>query len=184
MPVIGEIATFAFDDTNRKMVDLLRQQGWVACEGQSVARTTGPNGLPNLFQVIGTAWGTDDVNAFNIPDLRGQFLRCWTHGKKVDPDADSRPPLMEGGVGGNRVGSSQAHEFADHDHFTKGGSGFIMAATQEDIAVVHPASRQMRGHGNPPRQGGHETRPANVYVMRCIFTGHAPLPKDVKFFAG
>lgn len=186
MPVIGEIAAFAFDDNNKdskvRMADELRKQGWVACEGQSVARVVGPNGLPKLFEVIGSAWGTDDPNAFNIPDLRGQFLRGWAHGGKADPDAGSREKLLEGGTEKNKVGSAQGHAFASHNHGIKGGSPFGMVGNDHDIAVQHPAASQDRGQSKL-FEGGSETRPRNVYVMFCIFTGHAPLPPKVNFFA-
>jgi microcystin-dependent protein len=182
MAVAGEIAMFAFDDSKPATIDALRQQGWVACEGQSVARVAGPNGLPNLFRVIGTAWGSDDPNAFNVPDLRGQCLRGWTHGKGSDPDAANRHDIREGGAKGNKVGSAQGHAFAAHNHGIKGGTPLGMLDSREDICATHPESNQ--GCGNSVMmQGGSETRPLNAYVMYCIFTGHAPLPAQVKFFA-
>jgi microcystin-dependent protein len=46
--------------------------GWMLCQGQAISRTT----YAELFAVIGTAFGTGDGSTtFNIPDLRGEFLR-------------------------------------------------------------------------------------------------------------
>ena len=46
--------------------------GWLLCNGQAVSRTT----YAELFEVIGTAFGVGDGSTtFNIPDLRGEFLR-------------------------------------------------------------------------------------------------------------
>ena len=47
-------------------------QGWLYCNGAAVSRTT----YAELFAVIGTSFGTGDGSTtFNIPDLRGEFLR-------------------------------------------------------------------------------------------------------------
>jgi microcystin-dependent protein len=183
MPVVGEIATFAFDNTKPQLIDRLRQQGWVACEGQSVAQVDGPNGLPHLYEAIGNAWGSDDPNAFNIPDFRGQFLRGWSHGDgNPTVEADARHPLRKGGAAGNKVGSAQDHQFAAHNHGIRGGTPVAMLTPSDDMCATHPSSPQERGSA-PMMQGGPETRPRNVYIMYCIFTGHAPLPRQVKFFA-
>ena len=48
--------------------------GWLYCDGAAYSRTT----YKNLFDVIGTTYGTgDNVTTFNIPDLRGYFIRGW-----------------------------------------------------------------------------------------------------------
>lgn len=55
--------------------------GFMECDGRSISRTT----YSGLFAILGTVWGIGDgVNSFNIPDLRGEFLRGWDHGKFVD----------------------------------------------------------------------------------------------------
>lgn len=46
--------------------------GWLLCDGSAVSRTT----YATLYGVIGTTWGTGDGSTtFNVPDLRGQFVR-------------------------------------------------------------------------------------------------------------
>jgi len=46
--------------------------GWLLCDGSAVSRTT----YATLFAAISTVWGTGDGSTtFNVPDLRGQFLR-------------------------------------------------------------------------------------------------------------
>ena len=44
--------------------------GWLACNGASVATAT----YPALFAAIGYTYGGAGA-AFNLPDLRGEFLR-------------------------------------------------------------------------------------------------------------
>ena len=46
--------------------------GWFLCQGQALSRTE----YADLFKAIGTNFGTGDGSTtFNIPDLRGEFLR-------------------------------------------------------------------------------------------------------------
>ena len=55
--------------------------GYLECNGQAVSRTT----YATLFSFIGTTYGVGDGSTtFNVPDLRGQFIRGWDHGKGVD----------------------------------------------------------------------------------------------------
>ena len=46
--------------------------GWMLCQGQALSRTT----YAKLYEIIGTAFGSGDGSTtFNLPDLRGEFLR-------------------------------------------------------------------------------------------------------------
>jgi len=46
--------------------------GWLWCDGTAYSRTT----YATLFAAIGTTWGAGDTTTtFNVPDLRGQFMR-------------------------------------------------------------------------------------------------------------
>ena len=71
---VGDIKSAAFETV---------PAGWLECDGTAVSRTT----YATLFAKIGTAWGQGDgVNTFNVPDLRGLFLRGWDHGAGRDPN--------------------------------------------------------------------------------------------------
>ena len=60
------------------------------CAMALVNRTT----YANLFAAIGTAWGIGDgPTTFNLPDMRGNFLRGVDPGIGQDPDAASRTAL-------------------------------------------------------------------------------------------
>ena len=52
--------------------------GYLECAGQSLPRTGQYN---NLYQKILTTWGAVDANHFNLPDLRGVFVRGWVNTK-------------------------------------------------------------------------------------------------------
>jgi phage-related tail fiber protein len=49
--------------------------------GAAVSRTT----YAALFAAIGTTWGAGDgVSTFNLPDLRGAFMRAWDDSRGID----------------------------------------------------------------------------------------------------
>ena len=46
--------------------------GWLICDGRAVSRTS----YPGLFSLLGVSYGVGDgIITFNLPDLRGSFLR-------------------------------------------------------------------------------------------------------------
>jgi microcystin-dependent protein len=82
----------------------LRDFGWLLCNGQQLDRAQ----YPDLFRVLGTRFGGDGIPYFNLPDLRGQFVRGTDRGTHRDPDAATRGTTSSGGAIGDRVGSSQS----------------------------------------------------------------------------
>ena len=79
--------------------------GWLKANGAAVSRTA----YAALFAAIGTTYGGGDFrNTFNLPDLRGEFIRGWDDGRGVDT--------------GRVFGSAQAHALQSHQH------GLAMAA--------------------------------------------------------
>jgi len=44
--------------------------GWLKCDGRSLSRTD----YTDLFDIIGTSFGSADINHFNLPDTRGRVL--------------------------------------------------------------------------------------------------------------
>ena len=56
-------------------------EGFLLCDGSALSRTS----YSTLFEAIGTAYGTGDGSStFNIPDLRGEFIRGTDGGRGVD----------------------------------------------------------------------------------------------------
>jgi microcystin-dependent protein len=69
---VGEVAFFAMATP---------PSGWLKANGAAVSRVT----YASLFAAIGTTYGSGDgINTFNLPDLRGEFLRGWDDGRGVD----------------------------------------------------------------------------------------------------
>ena len=147
-------------------------QGYLFCDGASYPQTGAYN---NLYLVIGTNFGGTDV-AFNVPDLRGMFVRGVTNTSTNDPDVIARY-AAPGGNSGNNVGSIQKDELKSHNHITDADSKLPwMRNTQNNTNSVD-------GGGNvnyDPQPlpiipaGGHETRPKNVYVNYIIKYALAP----------
>lgn len=99
---------------------------------------------------------------FNIPDLRGEFVRGWDNSRGVDPDAGTRTDRGDGTTGDN-VGTKQDDIFEDHQHTLSSGT-FSAGGV---LAAVTGAGGSSTGFGLNPL-GGAETRPRNVALMYCI----------------
>lgn len=134
--------------------------GYLLCDGSSYLRTT----FPNLFTVIGTACGAVDGTHFNVPDLRGYFLRGVDGGSGNDPDTLSRTAMNTGGNTADNVGSVQGYQVQSHLHNTQlfqGGATInAYGAAGTSIAVGSGA--------NTGPTGGSETRPLNAYCYYII----------------
>ena len=73
--------------------------GYLECNGNAVSRTT----YAALFAIIGTNYGTGNGSStFNLPDLRGEFVRGFDNGRGADS--------------GRSIASSQGASNASHNH--------------------------------------------------------------------
>jgi microcystin-dependent protein len=73
--------------------------GYLKCNGAAIDRTT----YADLFAVIGTTHGAGNGSStFNVPDLRGEFVRGWDDSRGVDS--------------GRNFGTAQSHTNAVHNH--------------------------------------------------------------------
>jgi len=55
--------------------------GYLEADGAAVSRST----YSALFSITGTAFGVGDGSStFNLPDLRGEFIRGWDNGRGID----------------------------------------------------------------------------------------------------
>jgi len=137
--------------------------GYLECDGSPISRTT----YASLYGVIGTMFGVGDgTTTFNLPDLRGRFLRGWDHGAGVDPDAASRTDRGDGTTG-DYVGTREDDAFKSHHHELYRPSSPILstAAAQAHYAL---GTAQVQSGVNTVDTGGNETRPVNIAVMYCI----------------
>ena len=117
--------------------------GWLECNGASLSTST----YADLYGVLGTVFGSGS-GTFNLPDLRGEFVRGWDHGRGADS--------------GRTFGSYQADDYRSHAH-----SGCA------DVDTSHPANvSDGAGYGaksgGTSASGGSETRPRNRALMFII----------------
>jgi tail collar domain len=151
--------------------------GWLLCDGSAISRIN----YAALFAVIGTASGQGDGSAtFNLPDMRGVFLRGVNGARSdsyADPDDNTlRTNIFAGGNTGNAVGSYQADMFASHNHTIGIGSdGTVIAGNilQGTSGVTFRFSSSgingdFNGADGSHYAGGSETRPKNTYVNYII----------------
>lgn len=132
-------------------------EGWLLCDGAAYSRTVD---YDDLFAVIGTAFGAPDVNNFNVPDLRGQFLRGTDNGAGEDPDATTRVESKSGGNTGDNVGSKQADLLPDHDHSLNVNSQLGNGSKSYRLGLSRTLGIRSIS--------GTETRPKNVNVNYII----------------
>jgi microcystin-dependent protein len=129
--------------------------GWLPCEGQAISRTS----YARLFANIGTVFGTGNgTTTFNLPDLRGEFIRGWANARSVDT--------------GRAFGSFQADELKAHTHSHNGSSNKTGLSSSAYGSNVTVASNILAGSPTSgpvsDSTGGTETRPRNVALMYCI----------------
>jgi microcystin-dependent protein len=134
--------------------------GWKMCDGSAISRST----YDALFAVVGENFGQGNgTTTFNLPDLRGQFVRGVDNGAGTDPDAGSRTAMATGGNTGDAVGSVQDEEFKEHNHDVNGEGGLnstLVAATSNNSTTPSTITTE--------NAGGSETRPTNAALNFII----------------
>lgn len=147
--------------------------GWLLCDGRALRSRE----YPHLYGAISTNWGGGyrrrgedwfrEDEDFNLPDLRGVFLRGVTGGRTnafSDPDAAARTAAVPGGASGNQVGSVQMDDFKSHNHNLRVNYG--PGELPRDWAYFYSAGNTAYGYSDSA--GGSETRPRNTYVNYII----------------
>jgi microcystin-dependent protein len=127
--------------------------GFIKANGASLSTST----YAALFAAIGYTFGGSG-GSFNVPDLRGEFLRGWDDSRGVDS--------------GRSFGSAQADEFKSHTHTGSSlAAGTIWLSRYQLSGGTWPNERDgnTSGTGSPTgATGGTETRPRNVALLACI----------------
>lgn len=123
---------------------------WLECNGAAVSRTT----YATLFAITGTTFGAGNgTTTFNIPDLRGEFVRGWDNGRGIDS--------------GRAFGDAQNDGFKDHTHLitppTASGEAGQGATTTGSLGGGEAVTAYSSGS-----TGTTETRPRNISLMYII----------------
>jgi microcystin-dependent protein len=143
--------------------------GYLKANGAAVSRTT----YAALFAAIGTTFGVGDGSTtFNVPELRGEFIRSWADGRAVDT--------------GRTFGSSQGEAIQSHNHSgstnttgnhahtvgisaTAGGfNGYALGGLNFSTTIGTGGAGDHSHSLSINNAGGPETRPRNVALLACI----------------
>jgi len=160
--VVGEVAFFARTTP---------PSGWLKANGAAVSRTT----YAELFAAIGTTFGAGDGRTtFNLPDLRGEFLRGLDDGRSIDR--------------GRRLGTAQGDAIRNItgklDGSAMGSGNQVLEGKMIASGAIGTTYQQRQWSGD---QGGwgeqsvsfdfdasrvvptaSENRPRNVALLACI----------------
>jgi microcystin-dependent protein len=134
--------------------------GYLKCNGAAVSRSA----YADLFAAIGTTYGAGDGSTtFNVPETRGEFLRCLADGRAVDT--------------GRVRGSAQA---ASEVSYLTQSTGYVGAAWSDAINMtagqeeVYNASHVNGGNlgvatvANDCILTRYRVRPRNIAFLTCI----------------
>jgi microcystin-dependent protein len=127
--------------------------GYLKANGAAISRST----YFTLFAGIGTVHGAGDGSTtFNIPDLRGEFIRGWADGRAVDT--------------GRSFGSSQADAHQDHTHsytVTNDQNTRVVPSTNPAHVFLNQGTAAATT-GAATGNTATETRPRNIALLYCI----------------
>lgn len=157
--------------------------GYLECDGAAVSRTT----YATLFALVGSTWGSGDGSTtFNVPDLRGEFVRGWDHGRGVDSGrafASAQSEMIgphthtATSTGSTSSGGSHSHTTASSSlnggfntvgtlMVTDTTAGGTAVTTTTDGSHTHTLTITTTVNNN----SGTENRVRNKAVMYCIKT--------------
>ena len=123
--------------------------GYLKANGAAISRTT----YSDLFSVIGTTFGAGDGSTtFNLPDLRGTFIRGLDDGRGLDS--------------GRVLGSYQDDDIKSHYHIqTFYQNGAVTGKYPAQIISAFGSGLLLE---NTTSFGGAETRPKNIALLAVI----------------
>ena len=163
--------------------------GYLKCNGAAISRTT----YAALFAIIGTAHGAGDGSStFNVPDLRGEFVRGWDDSRGVDSGRNFATSQGDQNKQHNHSASATTSiSPSAHNHVFPGDDQFANANgiggwTNRTTADFNYDAKSQSGNGKVYRtsdatlsastsvtinnDGGSEARPRNIAMMYVIKT--------------
>ena len=137
--------------------------GWLKANGAAVSRTT----YAALYAAIGTRYGAGDGSTtFNVPDLRGEFVRGWDDGRGVD----------SGRTFGSQQGDAIRNITGTFNLLESRGLTATGAFKQKSDILVNTSFRspgrgadfvvELDASGAVPTAA--ENRPRNIALLACI----------------
>ena len=144
--------------------------GYLKANGAAVSRVT----YARLFERIGTFYGAGNgTTTFNLPDLRGCFIRGLDEGVGRDPGRALGTIQESQNLSHTHVASSDAQGEHTHALVKSAGSnntagGYVSPANAGNATVnTEPAGRHTHTI-TVQASGGNESRPVNIALIYCI----------------
>jgi len=140
---------------------------WLECNGAAVSRAT----YAALFTAISTVYGVGNGSTtFNLPDLRGEFIRGFDNGKGTDSGrsigtTQADATAKNGLSGSTNTTGAHTHNVGDstNKNNATGGSLYPYAGNGTQ------SSSSSGSHSHTVTiSGDAETRPLNIAMMYCI----------------
>ncbi|PIT15957.1 hypothetical protein BGI33_05440 [Snodgrassella alvi] len=166
--------------------------GWLKANGAAISRKT----YANLFAAIGTIYGAGDgKTTFNLPDLRGEFIRVWDDGRNIDGGRALGTWQPDQNLAHNHNGTTLESGWHDHTGWTAyngehshgvpistNGAGVNFESNggnterwgNTNNSGNHNHFFRTDGNGNHTHRfstdfnGGNEARPRNIALLACI----------------
>ncbi len=163
--------------------------GYLKCNGDLVSRTT----YADLFAAIGTAFGAGDGSStFQLPDLRGEFVRGWDDSRGVDSGRNfATTQSSQNKQHNHSTSSSSSISPSSHNHVFPGDDQFANANgvggwSNRTSGSFNYDAKSQSGNGRVyltsdatlsvstsvtvNNDGGNEARPRNIAMMYVIKT--------------
>jgi putative tail fiber protein len=144
--------------------------GWLKANGAAVSRTA----YAALFAAIGTTYGAGDGRStFNLPDLRGEFIRGWDDGRGID--RGRALGSAQGDAIRNITGSIDTGGQGGHQLFDEATATGALAISRRQWKAW--TSDTQDGRSNPAAfdfdasrvvPTAAENRPRNIALLACI----------------
>jgi len=151
-PFLGEIRTFSFPKI---------PVGWLACNGQTLQIKA----YAALYALIGTQFGGDGVNTFNLPNLQGAA---------VIGNILNRTSYNTGAKGGSETVTLTTATTPPHAHYLNVNPTVATTAVQPPVSYPAPLAihqttatspyETINGYA-PQVQGSNPPAPANPVVL-------------------
>ena len=151
--------------------------GYLKCDGSAISRTT----YSDLFGLIGTAHGAGDGSTtFNVPDLRGEFVRGWDDSRGVDSGRNFASSQSDQNKAHNHTATSTVTD-PGHFHTTENFVARASYSEPRNIGVGTDGNCNNTGNTDSKttgitvattiaNDGGTEARPRNIAMMYVIKT--------------
>lgn len=145
--------------------------GFIKANGAAISRTT----YSRLFEKIGTTFGVGNgTTTFNLPDLRGEFLRCFDDGRGIDSGrvlgSWQKGTYVAFDLNWDGVWTASAQNQSYLDARQQVG---VDAYNTSDYATLHATGAPIANqHPIPPVDGDQFSdgivRPRNIALLACI----------------